>query len=72
MLNVSVMQDLSSFAMLLLESSDHGGSIALAQMSEIPLDHVPDIVDCRTNTSSSGAKGIKNFFRKRHKSTSSG
>jgi hypothetical protein len=61
--------------MLLLESSDHRGipvNDVRGGVTDMAVDHVPEIVDCRTTSASSGARSIKNFFRKRHKSTSSG
>ena len=72
-----VCQDLSSFAMLLLETGNdqyhhhqHQGVPA-----DMTIDNITDAVDSRpspggSTAATSGAKAIKNFFRKRTKSTS--
>lgn len=61
--------------MLLLESSDiNGGPLTSVHgngVDDMAVDHVPDIADGRTVSGGVGARSIKNFFRKRTKSTSS-
>jgi len=67
-------KDLSSFAMLLLKSSGGGGASDAAGRMTLDDD---DDDDCSSDmvlpaTTSTPSRGIRNFFRKRHKSVTIG